>query len=654
MSGDNRADFDGTRVQQPSTTLGSPDQLAGPGDLTRAQPVSTVASIGPPNETVAIQTTVACGRTLRGRFVLEELIASGGMGSVFKARDLFKEQAQDRNPHVAIKVIHDDLRDNPSALTALEREASRTQRLSHTNIIHVFDFDRDGDVVFMTMELLAGESLNQVMKRHKGRPLELQFVNHIISGVGQALAHAHRQRVVHSDIKPNNIFLTQDNVVKVLDFGIARMLAAHESDKTLFDAAVQLGAYTPAYVSCEVIEGAEPDPRDDIYALAVVAYELLAGRHPFGRMLATDARDGGIAPKPIPGLTRGQLRALSRGLAFARADRTQTVDEFLADFLDRNRRTILLPLVAGAICVAGVIVGVQHQRSSTEDQIIFETGNLMRALAGGQDPAGLIGQAINVKQIFDGSWLPPGAPSRMGAEAASRLAVELGLRAIKAGSLREASRYLEIVRALVSIPDVDAGPQWAELQSQVLAMNHPVERESAAPGKDAVEGGGLGDWIHSAIAGLQPLEIRLNRPFYVSGQDVDVSVNVPEAGYLHLMYLGPDQDLLLLFPNNVIRENRVQPGLWQIPKKVLRLKALPPFGRSSMIAVVSVEPRNLYRMRAQGTATERGQRLDLLKLDRSALSALWGDPPEGSITHANIAEFWICRDQADAHCHPEN
>ncbi len=241
------------------------------------------------------------GAVLKGRFVLEEEVGRGGMGAVFKSRDMRKEEARDRDPFVAVKVLNEDFRGNPEAFIALQREAKKAQSLAHPNIATVYDFDRDDDTVFMTMELLEGESVEQLVKRVSSCGLPLQEALPIVEGMVSGLEYAHERDIVHADFKPGNAFITSAGTVKVLDFGIARAFKRPGQtalDATVFDPA-KWEAMTPAYASCEMFDQATPDPRDDVYALACVTYELLAGRHPFNKLPANQARNRKLEPDPI-------------------------------------------------------------------------------------------------------------------------------------------------------------------------------------------------------------------------------------------------------------------------------------------------------------------------------------------------------------------
>ncbi len=306
-------------------------------DATRIEPLGEESPAEPPR----------VGTVLKDRFILEQLIGTGGMGAVFKARDLRRVEAKDRNPYIAVKVLRGDFRRHPDAGIALQREARKAQDLAHPNVITVYDFDHDAGHVFVTMELLEGEPLSEILRRVKGHGLGIKKALPIIEAMGHALVYAHHKDIVHSDFKPSNVFVTKKGVVKVLDFGIARVVKhpGQDQETTLFDPG-RLGAHSPSYASCEIIERAAPDPRDDIYALACVAYELLTGRHPFDKLTAVQARDLRLKPKTVPGLSRRQWRGLLQGLAFQRTERTPTVEAFLAELQARKRQGIAAALVA--------------------------------------------------------------------------------------------------------------------------------------------------------------------------------------------------------------------------------------------------------------------------------------------------------------------
>ena len=309
------------------------------------------------------------------------------MGSVFLGSDLIKVRAKDKQPRVALKVLNEDFKEHPDSFIALQREASRQQKLAHPNIATVYDFDQTEDgLAFLVMELLEGQDLSdfikKVVRKKGGLPFEEALP--MVQGLGAALVYAHERNIVHSDFKPGNCFMTTQGVLKVLDFGIARAVknpGAAEGETTIFDPG-KLGALTPAYASVEMLEGEEPDTRDDIYALACVAYELLTGKHPFNKIPANKARDSGLEPEPIKGLTRKQWRGLERGLAFLREDRSQNTAEFLEEFEGATspfKNPYIMVPAAALILLAGLFPAINY----VEEQDI--KGRIEMAQSG--DPA---------------------------------------------------------------------------------------------------------------------------------------------------------------------------------------------------------------------------------------------------------------------------
>jgi len=303
-----------------------------------------------PDETERMKGT---GDVLNGRFVLEECIGTGGMSSVYKALDRRKLEANDRNPYVAVKVLNVEFRAHPDSLVALQREAKKSQSLAHPNIVRVYDFDRDGATVYMTMEYLPGQSLAKILRAPGFKGLPESRCMEILEGIAEALRFAHENGIIHADFKPANVILTDDEKIKVIDFGIARAFQRPEDtdmEATRFDPG-SLGALTPTYASPEMLEHREPDPRDDIYALACIAYEMFTGRHPFGRMQATEARDGGLEAERRKHLSRRQWKALKSALDFDREKRTPTIAQFIAEM--QPKRVINgAPVVPAAVKLA--------------------------------------------------------------------------------------------------------------------------------------------------------------------------------------------------------------------------------------------------------------------------------------------------------------
>jgi len=201
-----------------------------------------------------------------GRYQVIERIGRGAMGVVYRAHD----GAMGRD--VALKVLMTDLEDDPDIRTRFHREAEAAARLSHPNIITIFDVGEDGDRFFIVMELLRGATLKDFLKQSDAAPIErkLDLMIQLCSGLGAA----HNASIYHRDVKPGNIFVRSDGILKILDFGVARLASSSMTASGFI-------VGTPDYMSPEQARGAEIDGRSDIFSLGGVFYFMLTGRKPF-------------------------------------------------------------------------------------------------------------------------------------------------------------------------------------------------------------------------------------------------------------------------------------------------------------------------------------------------------------------------------------
>jgi serine/threonine protein kinase len=250
------------------------------------------------------------------------------MGSVFAAADQYRLDRSGADQRIAIKVLHTEVIKRPRLFAELRREFQHLQSLSHPNIVRVHEFDRDGDLAFFTMEYLSGALLSRVLSNADSGALYRSYALAIVRDVGAAIAHAHARGVVHGDLNPANIFITDDGEVRVLDFGASHQLH-HGPWISEFDDQRPIAVATPSYASCQVLEGEVADARDDVYALACVAYALLSGRHPFNDDTALVARTSRAIPKRPNGLTGRQWNALREGLRFDRERRPSDIQSWL-------------------------------------------------------------------------------------------------------------------------------------------------------------------------------------------------------------------------------------------------------------------------------------------------------------------------------------
>lgn len=226
------------------------------------------------------------GRVLCERYELEEKIGSGGMAEVYRAHDKLLDRS------VAVKILHEAYRSDAEFVEKFQREAQAAARLSHPNIVNVYDVGIDGIDHFMVMELIPGSSLKDKI-REEG-PLEIFTAVKIAKDIACGLAHAHANNLVHCDIKPHNILMTPEGHAKIADFGIARAIT--ESTMT-YDGNV-IGSVH--YFSPEQAQGGTITPKSDVYSLGIVMYEMLTNRLPFNGDNALAIAKKHIEEDPAP------------------------------------------------------------------------------------------------------------------------------------------------------------------------------------------------------------------------------------------------------------------------------------------------------------------------------------------------------------------
>jgi serine/threonine-protein kinase len=298
-------------------------------------------------------TSVTVGRVLGGRYQLDEFIASGGMGDIYRARRLHIGDT------VAVKVLRPEVIDNQQTRQRFYREARAAAMLHHPNAVVIHDFGEDTDgTTYIVMELLDGQSLRQLLVEQSTIPVERTY--NILRQACAALEAAHRSGIVHRDIKPDNIMLLdthgEEDHVKLLDFGIAKLrdqaLDTLSLEKNLTNVGTVIG--TPHYMSPEQCQGDPADARSDIYSLGVVAYEMLTGITPFLAKTPTGVAIKHVteAPKP-PTEIKADINAsveavILKALAKDPGARQQTALEFSREFsqslnttLNNNAATVI-------------------------------------------------------------------------------------------------------------------------------------------------------------------------------------------------------------------------------------------------------------------------------------------------------------------------
>ncbi len=278
-----------------------------------------------------------------GSLELLEEIGRGGMGTVWRAR----HRGLDRL--VAVKLLPGHLAQQPEFRARFEREAKALALLDHPHIVRVHDYGHEEDASFIVLELVAGKTLAQTLPVSVDRALE------IASELLVALAYAHARGVVHRDVKPQNILLDATGRVKVTDFGIARIVHGTETDWKVTASNVAVG--TPGYLAPEVLQGAPPDPRRDIYAAGVVLHEMATGRMPIGSFEPAPAPLEPIVRRALAAdpsqrygsadAMRADVDAARKGLASRSPDRS--TDELPPEELAWMRSVALLHAISAAV-----------------------------------------------------------------------------------------------------------------------------------------------------------------------------------------------------------------------------------------------------------------------------------------------------------------
>ena len=208
------------------------------------------------------------GKLLGNRYEILEKIGNGGMATVYKATDkILKRQ-------VAVKILRDEFTTDEEFIRRFEAEAQSAARLTHPNIVSIYDVGVEGNLYFIVMELIQGKTLKEIIVEEEG-PLPWKWSINVAIQIAQALEMAHRNSIIHRDIKPHNIIITEDGIAKVTDFGIAKAV----SNSTITAFGTTIGSVH--YFSPEHARGGFTDAKSDIYSLGVVMYEMLTGKVPF-------------------------------------------------------------------------------------------------------------------------------------------------------------------------------------------------------------------------------------------------------------------------------------------------------------------------------------------------------------------------------------
>jgi serine/threonine protein kinase len=301
--------------------------------------------------------TKVAGEVLDGRYELIRYLGLGRTSTMYRALDRQKLNIETPNHYVAIKIVKQHLWTDREWYTAFQKAAIQAQRLIHENIARVYALEQNYDTVYLVTEYISGETLSDKIYRADFTGMPLRDTLYIVRAIEQALTFAHERGVVHYDLYPGNVYLTDQGTVKVTNFAVAQAFRCTAVGVRHPD---MLNATPLYYESPEALKHHDPDPRDDVYSLACITYELLTGRHPFDRKLANEAKAGQINPQQPEALSYRQWKALKSALCLDRAKRTPSTTVFLEQF---TKPSLSIPswfsvAIAGifGVCTSGGIV----------------------------------------------------------------------------------------------------------------------------------------------------------------------------------------------------------------------------------------------------------------------------------------------------------
>jgi serine/threonine-protein kinase len=280
--------------------------------------------------------------TKLGRYEIRSQLGAGGMGEVYLAQDTRLDRK------VALKILPDGVAADLDRMKRFEHEAKAASGLNHPNIITIYEIDQTGSTSFIATEFIEGATLRE---RMRAQPMPVGDVLNVAVQIASALAAAHANGIVHRDIKPENIIIRSDGIVKVLDFGLAKLTGDEPSSSTeattlvhpQTESGVVMG--TATYMSPEQARGQQVDARTDVFALGVVLYELLTGRLPFGGSTVYEIVAAILSDREVPPLSRDTPdapaeieRIVAKALRKNREERYQTIKDLLLDLQSLRQR----------------------------------------------------------------------------------------------------------------------------------------------------------------------------------------------------------------------------------------------------------------------------------------------------------------------------
>jgi len=466
-----------------------------------------------------------------GRFAIRALLGTGGMGEVYCADDTRLKRP------VALKRVSRKLGADPSARQRILKEAERASALNSPHIAAVYDVLEENGEVFLVMEYVEGASLRQRLQRAGRFPIS-QFLD-LAQQCAEALVAAQKKGIVHRDIKPENILITPTGQAKILDFGLAKHLPTPgEEEVTVSGDSLEWSlAGTPGYMAPEVLLGGEADHRSDIFALGVVFYEMLAGRHPFGAEHRTAAALQATAAsirQSVPDLPAELERIIAKMLAKSPDERYATAADLLADLraLERRRPFLVstapsrrgwtrragrtIALVVLALLVFGISpVARQHWNGWFGKPDLPEKKNLavLPFEVVGEDPGAhafaqglaetLTGKLAQLTDTYPLQVVPPSEIRSQKVDSVEQASVGLGANLVLEGSLQRSGSQVRVTYHLVDTRTrrqlradtvtAQAGDPFAMEDRVVQSVLRSLDLELASKDRRALEAHGTSE-----------------------------------------------------------------------------------------------------------------------------------------------------------------
>ena len=440
--------------------------------------------------------------TRLGPYELVSLLGAGGMGEVYRAHD--RRLGRD----VAIKLLPERLASSPDRLARFEREARTVAGLNHPHIVTLHTIEQEGDVRFLVMEMVEGRDLSTLIEP---RGLSLAQVLDLAIPLADALVAAHERRVVHRDLKPSNVMLTRDGHLKVLDFGLAKLMEDESGfdetrtirEASITDAGKAMG--TVPYMAPEQIRGEEVDSRADLFAFGIMVYELASGRRPFGGESSADITSSILRDAP-PSLSTlrsdlpGDLgRILERCLEKNPRERFQTALD-VANELRALKRVIdrggSAPARPSPESVASIAVLPFVNRSASAEDEYFSDGLADELLSLLAKIRGLRVSARSSSFRFKGKDAT-----------AAEMGHALGVATILEGSVRKSGTRVRISVQLVKVSD--GFPLWSETYDRSLDDIFAVQDDIARSVVKELRSALLGEIADSKASGEVKAEIAM-------------------------------------------------------------------------------------------------------------------------------------------------